>query len=117
MISLTARARTALRPDEVVLVDWHVTGLCCADAGEFSVRAMPRRKLPRKMRPTGASSQCAIYAHPTAWSHLADLDVTIDCRWYGRWRRFVSDLPSDAGLRACMGRLEGNVAHNGGGAT
>jgi hypothetical protein len=37
-ITLTAAARQALGEDEVIFVDWHVTGLCCADAGEFSFR-------------------------------------------------------------------------------
>jgi hypothetical protein len=108
VIRLTAAARDALRPDEVVLFDWHVTGLCCADAGEFSVRAIRRSRVPRKMRPVPAVSgepPDVVYVHPTAWVHLADLDVTVDCRRFARWRRFTTDLPSDAGLRACMGRL------------
>lgn len=45
-ITLTAAARDALGEDEVIFVDWHVTGLCCADAGEFSVRALRRSRLP-----------------------------------------------------------------------
>jgi hypothetical protein len=103
MINLTERATAALRSDEVVLVDWHVTGLCCADAGEFSVRPIRRTKLPKRMRPAGDNR--SVYVHPTAWAHLVDLDVAIDCRTYGRWRRFTTNLPPDAGLRACMGRL------------
>lgn len=103
MINLTERASVALRGDEVILVDWHVTGLCCADAGEFSVRAIRRSRLPKKMRPGNPNR--SVYVHPTAWAHLAELDVDIDCRMFGRWRRFTTNLPPDAGLRACMGRL------------
>ncbi|TYB69872.1 hypothetical protein FXF51_06880 [Nonomuraea sp. PA05] len=101
-ITLTPAAREALRDGEVVFFDWHVTGLCCADAGEFSVRALSRARLPRRARPLSRSEP--VYAHPIAWLHLADLPVTIDCRPLWRWRRFTSDLPPDAGLRCCLGR-------------
>jgi hypothetical protein len=104
MINLTERASAALRSDEVVLVDWHVTGLCCADAGEFSVRPIRRSRLPKRMRPAGENR--SVYVHPTAWAHLAELNVAIDCKTYWRWRRFTTNLPPDAGLRACMGRLD-----------
>ncbi|GAA4087036.1 hypothetical protein [Nonomuraea soli] len=100
-ITLTPAALDALRGDEVVYFDWHVTGLCCADAGEFSVRALRRTKVPRRARRLGDQ----VYAHPTAWVHLAELTVAVDCRPLGRWRRFISDLPPDAGLRSCLGRL------------
>jgi hypothetical protein len=105
VIRLTDRARAALRPGEVVLVDWHVTGLCCADTGEFSVRAVQATKLPRRMRSVHDSPPGSVYAHPTGWAHLVDRDVVEDCRRIGRWRHFVTDLPPDAGLRACLGRL------------
>lgn len=109
MIRLTDEAGAALRPGEVVFVDWHATGLCCADAGEFSVRAIQRSRLSGDLRDLDGQ----ITVHPMAWLHLARLDVLIDCRTYGgrvipSWRRFTTDLPSDAGLRACLGRLEGH---------
>jgi hypothetical protein len=98
-------ARKALRPDEVLVVDWHVTGLCCADSGEFSFRALRRSRLPHRLRPAAASPAGTVYAHPTAWAHLADRDVAVSCRRLGPLRWFTTDLPPDAGLRACMGRL------------
>lgn len=104
-IKVTATAEADLRPGEVVLIDWHVTGLCCADAGEFSVRPIQRHRLPKKMRPQSGHEPNLVYVHPTAWVHLAELDVTVDCKRYGPLRRFTTDLPPDAGLRACMGRL------------
>jgi hypothetical protein len=100
-IMLTAAAREALRADEVIFFDWHAIGLCCADAGEFSVRPLRRHRLPRQARRLSADP---VFAHPTAWAHLAELPVTIDCRLLGRWRRFTTDLPRDAGLRCCLGR-------------
>ena len=46
-----------------------------------------------------------VYAHRMAYAHLAHREITIDCtRLIGR-RRFVSDLPTDFGLRASLGRL------------
>jgi hypothetical protein len=102
---LDTLARNALRPHEVVVVDWHVTGLCCADSGEFSVRAMPRGRLHRGLRAVAATPHGAVYAHPTAWAHLAARDVTVSCRRIGPVRWFTTDLPPDAGLRACLGRL------------
>ncbi|MQA82632.1 MAG: hypothetical protein GEV10_29930 [Streptosporangiales bacterium] len=109
MIRLTAMARTALRPDEVVFIDWHVTGLCCADAGEFSVRPIQKRRLPRRTRPADAEPDQSVYVHPTAWAHLAAVDVTVDCRRILKVRHFTTDLPPDAGLRACMGRLDSHM--------
>lgn len=110
VIRLTGRAREALRPGEVVFLDWHVTGLCCADAGEFSVRAVQAGKLPRRMQPVHDSPPGSVYAHPVGWAHLVNRDVTVDCRRIGRWRHFVTDLPPDAGLRACLGRLPDSTA-------
>ncbi|MCK2214906.1 hypothetical protein MF672_014085 [Actinomadura sp. ATCC 31491] len=100
-ITLTPAAREALRDDEVVFFDWHATGLCCADAGEFSVRPLRRSRLPKQAR---GLVRDVVYAHPTAWVHLAELPVAIDCRPLWRWRRFTTDLPPDAGLRCCLGR-------------
>ncbi|MFC5831148.1 hypothetical protein [Nonomuraea insulae] len=104
-ITLTPAALEALLGEEVIFFDWHVTGLCCADAGEFSVRPLRRSRLPRRARPLRTTeAKELVYAHPTAWVHLAELPVTIDCRPLWRWRRFVTDLPPDAGLRCCLGR-------------
>ncbi|HEX4814065.1 MAG TPA: hypothetical protein VFV66_15085 [Nonomuraea sp.] len=100
-ITVTQAARAALRDDEVVFFDWHVTGLCCADAGEFSVRPLRRSRLPRRARRLHDDQ---VYAHPTAWVHLAEVPVTIDYHPVWRWRRFTTDLPPDAGLRCCLGR-------------
>ncbi|MGW4960761.1 hypothetical protein ACWEPL_26390 [Nonomuraea sp. NPDC004186] len=112
-VTLTPAAREALRDDEVVFFDWHVTGLCCADAGEFSVRPLSRSRLPRRARRLGGEDG-KVYAHPTAWVHLAELPVTIDCRPLWRWRRFTTDLPPDAGLRCCLGRPLYGPSHMGG---
>ncbi len=104
VIRLNDRARAALRADEVLLVDWHRAGLCCSDAGEVSVRVLPARRLPRGARRADAADD-RVFAHPLALHQMHGRDVTIDCRFLGRWRRFRTDLPPDAGLRACLGRL------------
>ncbi|WP_433271415.1 hypothetical protein ACQPZF_12325 [Actinosynnema sp. CS-041913] len=104
-VRLDEAARGALRPDEVVVIDWHVTGLCCADSGEFSVRALRKARVPRRMRPLDANPRDTVYAHPTAAAHLARRNLAVSCRRVGPFRWFTTDLPPDAGLRACMGRL------------
>ncbi|MFD9945764.1 hypothetical protein ACFWYW_31740 [Nonomuraea sp. NPDC059023] len=89
-ITLTAAARDALRPDEVIFFEWHGIGVCCAHDGEFSARPVRRARLPRRARQLGDDPAFAL---PVAWMHLAGHAVTIDCHTWGRWRRFTTDLP------------------------
>lgn len=105
MIRLTPAAQAALRPDEVVLIEWHVLALCCAAAGEVSVRAVPRARLGRRHRSMDAQPPGSVLAHERAFVHLAHLDVTVDCRTRLGMRSFTTDLPADFGLRASLGRL------------
>ena len=111
MIRLTARARGALRPGEVLVVDWHRVALCCATAGEPTVRAMARDRLSglggRRFRPFRSDPPDAVVVHERAYPHLAPLDVVVDCRTVLGVRTFSSDLPTDFGLRASLGRLPG----------
>lgn len=107
MIRLTPAAESALRPGEVVLVDWHVLALCCAAAGEVSVRPMPRARVGRRYRTVAAEPAGAVVVHERAYVHLARLDVTVDCRTRFGVRSFSTDLPADFGLRASLGRLPG----------
>ena len=41
MIQLTPQARTQLRGDEALVFDWHRVAICCACAGEVSLRRAP----------------------------------------------------------------------------
>jgi hypothetical protein len=106
VIHLTPDARRELRADEALVFDWHRVAICCACAGEISLRRAPRSTVERKatyrrLRSDGAGR---VFAHRMAVPHLARRDVNVDCRRMFGMRRFSSDLPSDFGLRAVFGR-------------
>ena len=108
MIHLTLQARTELREDEALVFDWHRVAICCACAGEVSLRRAPRRTVEdsRSLVPLPSARGSRVYAHRMAVPHLARRDVTIDCRRMLGMRHFRSDLPPDFGLRAVFGRAE-----------
>ena len=107
MIHLTLQARTELREDEALVFDWHRVAICCACAGEVSLRRAPLHTAEdaRALVPLPSDSGRRVYAHRMAVPHLARREVTIDCRRTLGVRRFSSDLPPDFGLRAVFGRL------------
>jgi hypothetical protein len=53
LIHLTAQARTELREHEALVFDWHRVAICCACAGEVSLRRAPRRTLEDSREQTG----------------------------------------------------------------
>ena len=108
MIHLTPQARRELQEDEALVFDWHRVAICCAVAGEVSLRRASRHRVEdsRSFRPLPSDEGTRVYAHRMAVPHLARRDVTIDCRRTFGVRRFRSDLPPDFGLRAVLGRAE-----------
>jgi hypothetical protein len=108
VIHLTLQARAELRDDEALVFDWHRVAICCACAGEVSLRRAQRESVEgnRWYRPLPSDEGTRVYAHGMAVPHLARRDVTIDCRRTLGMRRFRSDLPPDFGLRAVLGRAE-----------
>jgi hypothetical protein len=108
LIHLTPQARTELREDEALVFDWHRVAICCAVAGEVSLRRTNRESVEDSgsFRPLPSDRGTRVYAHRLAVPHLARRDVTIDCRRTLGVRRFRSDLPPDFGLRAVFGRAE-----------
>jgi hypothetical protein len=108
LIHLTPHARMELREGEALVFDWHRVAICCAVAGEVSLRRAPRESVEdsRAFRPLPSDGKTPVYAHRMAVPHLARRDVTIDCRRTLGMRRFRSDLPPDFGLRAVFGRAE-----------
>jgi hypothetical protein len=108
LIHLTLQARTELREDEALVFDWHRVAICCAAAGEVSLRRAPRDTLEDNpsFRTLPSEGGTRVYAHRMAVPHLVRRDVTIDCRRTLGVRRFRSDLPPDFGLRAVLGRAE-----------
>ena len=108
MIHVTSQARTELKRDEALVFDWHRVAICCAVAGEVSLRPTPRDRVEdnRWYRPLPSEEGTRVFAHRMAVPHLARREVTIDCRRTLGVRRFRSDLPDDFGLRAVLGRVE-----------
>jgi hypothetical protein len=107
VIHLTPQARTEIRDDEALVFDWHRVAICCAPAGEVSLRRAPRDTVEDNPSfRTLPSDGTPVYAHRMAVPHLARRDVTIDCRRTLGVRRFRSDLPPDFGLRSILGRAE-----------
>jgi hypothetical protein len=105
MVRVTDAAREALREEEALVFDWHRVAICCAAAGEVSLRPDSTERLAASPSFRRLTPDLPIYAHRMAYPHLADRDVTVDCRRLLGRRRFVSDLPTDFGLRASLGRL------------
>ncbi len=105
MVHATDAAREALHDDEALVFDWYRVAICCAAAGEVSLRRDSRARVAESRSFRRLDGDAPVYAHRMAYPHLVGRDVTIDCRRRAGFRRFVSDLPPDFGLRATMGRL------------
>jgi hypothetical protein len=112
-VELTEAARDELRPDEALVFDWHRLAICCAAAGEVSLRRTTTREAESSQALVRLTHQAPVYAHRRAYSYLAGLPLTIDCRRRLGLRHFRSDLPSDFGLRAIFGRLPAGHAQGG----
>ena len=104
-VSLTPAARELLRPDEVLVLDWHRLAVCCAGAGETSLYATGEGAVRSRKGLVRLKGDDPIYAARAIFPHLAGREVRIDARKTLGFRRFFSDLPGDFGLRAVMGRL------------
>ena len=105
MIECTEPARKSLRDGEALVFDWHRVAICCAAAGEVSLRRDSAARLEGAPGFRRLSADPPVYAHRIAYPHLAERDITIDCRRIAGLRHFTSDLPQDFGLRAVLGRL------------
>ena len=89
------------------MFDWHRVAICCAVAGEVSLRRTSMSEVNRSGNFVRLSpaEETPVFAHRRAYAQLADRPLTVDCRRrFGR-RFFTSDLPADFGLRAAFGRL------------
>ncbi len=104
-VKLTFAARELLRPDEAIVLDWHRLAVCCAGAGEMSLYATDERIVRGRKGLVRLKGDDPIYAARAIFPHLAGREVSIDARKTLGFRRFISDLPGDFGLRAVMGRL------------
>jgi hypothetical protein len=117
VVSFTERAQRELRPREVLVFDWHRVAICCAAAGEVSLRRTTAGELDRRSAtfvplPTVPGAP-PVFAHRRAYPHLVGRTIEVDCRRRLGMRHFVSDLPNDFGLRASLGRLPVDAAPGG----
>ena len=105
VVTLTTQAKHQLRPGEALVFDWHRLAICCAGAGEVSLRRTTDAEIHRSgtFVPLGDEAT-PVYAHRRAYSHLVDWAIEVDCRRRLGFRHFTSDLPGDFGLRASFGR-------------
>ena len=105
-MEVTERAREELRAGEALVFDWHRVAICCAAAGEVTLRRTTVDEARRRgFRPLTANGDPPLYAHPRAYPHLAGRSFAVDCKRRLGVRRFTSNLPADFGLRAVLGRL------------
>ena len=107
VIELSARVRAELGDDHVLVVDWHRLAICCAAAGEISLRRARRSAVRGRdaFRPLPADPAGSVYVHRLARPHLAGRDVAVDCHRRLGFLVFTTTLPADFGLRASLGRL------------
>jgi len=105
LVRITAQAQEALDENDALVFDWHRVAICCAAAGEISLRRAPRARVERSGEYRRLSAPAPVFAHRMAVPHLAGRDVAVDVRRTLGVRRFVSSLPPDFGLRASLGRL------------
>ena len=87
------------------MFDWHRVAICCAAAGEVSLRRTSQARVEDSAEYRRLGDRPPVYAHRLAYPHLARRDVGIDTRRVLGVRRFTSNLPPDFGLRASLGRL------------
>ena len=106
-VRLTPAAVDELRQDEALVFDWHTIAICCAAAGDLSLRRTTTTEIERShsfVKMPGPDHGAPIYAHRRAYPHLAEQSITVDCRRSFGMRRFTSDLPTDFGLRSVFDR-------------
>ena len=109
-VHLTPSARELLRPDEVLVLEWHRLAVCCAGAGETSLSVMKekparKRKGLVRLKTNDAEDNPPVYAARAIFPHVAGWEIRIDARKVLGVRYFRTDLPQDFGLRSIFGRL------------
>jgi hypothetical protein len=92
----------------VLVFDWVRLAMCCAVAGEVSLRCTTGREAqgsPAFVRLRTEDDGSLVFAHRRAYPMLVGRRIEIDCRRRLGVRSFSSSLPPDLGLRASFGRM------------
>jgi hypothetical protein len=73
-MDVTSEASEALAPGEALVFDWHRVAICCAVAGEVSLRRTSMREVERSgsFARLSSSEQVPVFAHRRAYAPLAD---------------------------------------------
>jgi hypothetical protein len=110
VVRVSGRAQAELRAGETLVFDWTRLAICCAVAGEISLRRTTLRAAQRTAAfvPLQSDDSPLVFAHRRAYPMLVGREVEIDCRRRLGVRSFYSSLPPDLGLRASFGRETGN---------
>jgi hypothetical protein len=108
VVRVSARAQAELRPAEALVFDWTRLAMCCAVAGEVSLRRTSTREAqgsPAFVPLRTEDGRSMVFAHRRAYPLLVGRRIEIDCRRRLGVRSFSSSLPPDLGLRASFGRM------------
>jgi hypothetical protein len=110
VVRVSGRAQAELRPGEALVFDWTSLAMCCAVAGEVSLRRTILREAQRSSAsvPLQTENGPLVFAHRRAYPMLVGRDIEVDCRRRLGIRSFFSSPPPDLGLRTSFGRATGN---------
>ena len=110
IVRVSGRARAELRAGEALVFDWTSLAMCCAVAGEVTLRPTTLQETQRSavFLPLQTEIGPVVFAHRRAYPMLAGRVIDVDCRRRLGVRSFSSSLPPDLGLRTSFGRGTGN---------
>jgi hypothetical protein len=107
VVQVSAEARAELGAGHALVFDWTRLAMCCAVAGELSLRRTTTAEVQGSaafVPLRTADGGTAVFAHRHAYPLLVGRHIRIDCRRRLGIRSFTSSLPADLGLRASFGR-------------
>jgi hypothetical protein len=107
VVQVSAQARAELGAGQALVFDWTRLALCCAVAGEVSLRRTTAAEVQDSaafVPLRTADGGPPMFAHRHAYPLLVGRHIRVDCRRRLGMRSFHSSLPPDLGLRASFGR-------------
>jgi hypothetical protein len=107
VVQVSAEARDELGAGQALVFDWTRLALCCAVAGEVSLRRTTTSEVQGSaafVPLRTADGGPPVFAHRAAYPLLVGRHIQVHCRHRLGMRSFTSSLPPDLGLRASFGR-------------
>jgi hypothetical protein len=110
VVRVSGRARAELRAGEALVFDWTSLAMCCAVAGEVTLRRTTLQEAQHSsvFLPLQTEIGPLVFVHRRAYPMLVGRVIEVDCRRRLGVRSFSSSLPPDLGLRTSFGRETGN---------